>query len=113
MRIEVNKCIAYNQCASGLVKVGGFAFASPRQRDGVELGRMGGKMGGKMGGERVEEGLAVPIVVGVSLDNLNDPTWHGSILGPINGIKEDGQLIAEVGGRPEFGFTGGIISVPS
>ena len=109
MRIEVNKGIAYNQCASGLVKVGGFACASPRQRDGVELGRMGGKMGG----ERVEEGLAVPIVVGVSLDNLNDPTWHGSILGPINGIKEDGQLIAEVGGRPEFGFTGGIISVPS
>ena len=109
MRIEVNKGIAYNQCAGGLVKVGGFACASPRQRDGVELGRMGGKMGG----ERVEEGLAVPIVVGVSLDNLNDPTWHGSILGPINGIKEDGQLIAEVGGRPEFGFTGGIISVPS
>jgi hypothetical protein len=109
MRIEVNKGISYNQCASGLVKVGGFAFASPRQRDGVELGRMGGKMGG----ERVEEGLAVPIVVGVSFDNLNDPTWHGSILGPINGIKEDGQLIAEVGGRPEFGFTGRIVSVPS
>ena len=109
MRIEVNKGVAYNQCASGLVKVGGFACASPRQRVGVELGRMGGKMGG----ERVEEGLAVPIVVGVSFDNLNDPTWHGSILGPINGIKEDGQLIAEVGGRPEFGFTGGIISVPS
>jgi hypothetical protein len=109
MRIEVNKGIAYNQCASGLVKVSGFAFASPRQRDGVEPGRMGGKMGG----ERVEEGLAVPIVVGVSFDNLNDPTWHGSILGPINGIKEDGQLIAKVRGRPEFGFTGGIISVPS
>ena len=109
MRIEVNKGIAYNQCASGLVKVGGFAFASPRQRYGVELGRMGGKMGG----ERVEEGLAVPIVVGVSFDNLNDPTWHGSVLGPINRIKEDGQLIAEVRGRPEFGFTGGIISVPS
>ena len=50
MRIEVNKGIAYNQCASGLVEVGSFAFASPRQRDGVELGRMGGKMGG----ERVE-----------------------------------------------------------
>ncbi len=109
MRIEVNKGIAYNQCASGLVEVGGFAFASPRQRDGVELWRMGGKMGG----ERVEEGLAVPIVVGVSFDNLNDPPWHGSILGPINGIKEDGQLIAEVGGRPEFGFTGRIVSVPS
>ena len=45
MRIEVNKGIAYNQCASGLVKVGGFACASPRQRDGVELGRMGGEMG--------------------------------------------------------------------
>ncbi len=45
MRIEVNKGIAYNQCASGLVEVGGFAFASPGQRDGVELGRMGGEMG--------------------------------------------------------------------
>ena len=91
------------------MKIGGLAFASPRQRDGVELGWMGGEMGG----ERVEEGLAVPIVVGVSFDNLNDPTWHRSILGPINGIKEDGQLIAEVGGRPEFGFTGRIVSVPS
>ena len=109
MRIEMNKGIAYNQCASGSVEVGGFAFASPGQRDGVELGWMGGEMGG----ERVEQGLAVPIVVGVSFDNLNDPTWHGSVLGPINRIKEDGQLIAEVRGRPEFGFTGGIISVPS
>jgi hypothetical protein len=109
MRIEVNKGIAYNQCASGLVEVGGFAFASPRQRDGVELGRMGGEMGG----ERVEEGLAVPIVVGVSFDNLNDPTWHGSILGPINGIKKDGQLFAEVGGGPEFSLTGRVVDVPS
>jgi hypothetical protein len=61
----------------------------------------------------VEEGLAVPIVVGVSFDNLNDPTWHRSILGPIDGIKEDGQLMAEVGGGPEFGFTGGVVDVPS
>jgi hypothetical protein len=91
------------------VKIRGFAFSSSGQREGEELGRMGGKMGG----ERVKEGLAVPVVVGVSFDNLNDPTWHGSILGPINGIKEDGQLIAEVRGRPEFGFTGRIISVPS
>ena len=74
MRIEMNKGIAYNQCASGSVEVGGFAFTSH------------------------ESGFS---------------TWHGSILGPIDGIKEDGQLIAEVGGRPEFGFTGRIISVPS
>lgn len=109
MRIEVNKGIAYNQCASGLVKVGGFACASPRQRDGVELGRMGGKMGGK----RVEEGLAVPIVVGVSSDNLNGSNRHGEIVGPDDGIKEDGQLFAEVGGGPEFGFTGRVVDVPS
>jgi hypothetical protein len=45
MRIEVNKGIAYNQCASGLVKIGGLAFASPRERERKKLGRMGGEKG--------------------------------------------------------------------
>jgi hypothetical protein len=61
----------------------------------------------------VEEVLAVPIVVGVGFDNLNGSYWQGSILGPIDGIKEDGQLFAEVGGGPEFGFTGRVVDVPS
>ena len=58
------------------------------------------------------EGIAVPIVVGVSSDNQNSSYRKGSILGPIDGIKEDGQLLAEVGGGPEFGFTGRIVDVP-
>jgi hypothetical protein len=61
----------------------------------------------------VEEVLAVPIVVGVSFNNLNFSHRQGSILGPIDGIKEDGQLFAEVGGGPEFGFTGRVVDVPS
>jgi hypothetical protein len=61
----------------------------------------------------VEEGIAVPIVVGVGFDNLNSSYRQGSILGPIDGIKEDGQLFAEVGGGPEFGITGRVVGVPS
>jgi len=61
----------------------------------------------------VEEALAVPIVVGVGFDNLNGSRRQGSILGPIDGIKEDGQLFTEVGGGPEFGFTGRVVNVPS
>ena len=59
------------------------------------------------------EVLAVPIVVGVGFDNLNNSYRQGSILGPIDGIKEDGQLFAEVGGGPEFSLTGRVVDVPS
>jgi len=61
----------------------------------------------------VEEVLAVSIVVGVGFDNLNDSSLQGSILGPIDGIKKDGQIFAEVGGGPEFGFAGRVVDVPS
>ncbi len=61
----------------------------------------------------MEEALAVPIVVGVGFDNLNDSNREGRIVGPNDGIKEDGQLVAEVGGGPEFGFTGRVVGVPS
>ena len=61
----------------------------------------------------MEEVLAVSIVVGVSLNNLNVSHRQGRILGPIDGIKEDGQLFAEVSGGPEFGFTGRVVDVPS
>jgi hypothetical protein len=61
----------------------------------------------------LEEGLAVPIVVGVRSDNLNDSSRQGRIVGPDDGIKEDGQLFTIVGGGPEFGFTGRIVDVPS
>jgi len=91
------------------MKIGGLAFAPTRQREGVELGRLGGEMGR----ERVEEVLAVPIVVGVGFDNLNDSNREGRIVGPDDGIKEDGQLLAEVDGGPEFGFTGRVVGVPS
>jgi hypothetical protein len=57
--------------------------------------------------------MAVSVVVGVGFDNLNDSNRQGRIVGPIDGIKEDGQLFAKVGGGPEFGFTGRIVDVPS
>ncbi len=60
----------------------------------------------------MEEVWAVPVVVGVGFDNLNDPNREGRIVGPDDGIKEDGQLVGEVGGGPEFGFTGRIVDVP-
>ena len=52
-------------------------------------------------------------MIGVGFDDPNrSARWRG-FLGPIDGIKEDGQLVAEVGGGPEFGFTGGVVGVPS
>ena len=61
----------------------------------------------------MEKGLAVPIVVGVGFDNVNDSNRQGRNVGPDDGIKEDGQLFAEVGGGPEFGFTGRVVDVPT
>ena len=109
MGCKVDQGIPHYQRTGSFMKIGGLAITSTGQRDGVEFGRMGGEMGW----ERLEESLAVPIVVGVSSDNLNGSNRQGEIVGPDDGIKEDGQLFAEVGGGPEFGFTGGIISVPS
>ena len=57
--------------------------------------------------------MAISFMVSVGFDNLNDSSRQGRIVGPDDGIKEDGQLFAEVGGGPEFGFTGRIVDVPS
>jgi hypothetical protein len=57
--------------------------------------------------------MAISFMVSVGFDNLNDSSRQGRIVGPDDGVKEDGQLFAEVGGGPEFGFTGRIVDVPS
>ena len=57
--------------------------------------------------------MAISVMVRVGFDNLNDSSRQGRIVGPDDGVKEDGQLFAEVGGGPEFGFTGRIVDVPS
>ncbi len=57
--------------------------------------------------------MAISVMVSVGFDNLNDSRRQGRIIGPDDGVKEDGQLFAEVGGGPEFGFTGRIVDVPS
>ena len=57
--------------------------------------------------------MAISVMVSVGFDNLNDSSRQGRIVGPDDGVKEDGQLFAEVGGGPEFGFTGRIVDVPS
>ena len=57
--------------------------------------------------------MAISVMVSVGFDNLNDSSRQGRFVGPDDGVKEDGQLFAEVGGGPEFGFTGRIVSVPS
>ena len=51
-------------------------------------------------------------MITVGLDNQDRGLWHRGYFRPFDGVKEDGVLRTEKGGRPEFRFAGGVEGVP-
>ena len=83
----------------------------PCARKGNEL--ESGRLGGKAALERANQEVAISIVVGIGFNNLNMSLGGRAAFWPINGIKKNSKFLTRIGGGPKFGFTGGVIGVPS
>jgi len=109
MRGQMDQGIAHHQSAGQGMKKGSFCLTGAGQRES----RKSRNRSGDLPIGSCCQFCAGPIVISVGADNADRRSGERSLLGPVDGIKESGSLWGGKAGRPELGFAGGIVSVPS